>query len=67
MNSRDLGLLSLALQYTVFTSTVITCLDQLFALHGMPSYVHSDWGFFFVSRELNVLDEARCLHQSIHA
>ena len=36
----------------MFTSTVIRCLGQLFALCGMPSFVHSDLGLSFMSREL---------------
>jgi len=31
---------------------VIKCLDQLFALCGMPNYVHSDLGRSFISQEL---------------
>ena len=34
------------------TSTVIHCLTQLFAMFGMPSYVHSDRGASFMSNEL---------------
>ena len=34
------------------TSTVIKCLTTLFSLVGMPSYVHSDRGASFMSREL---------------
>ena len=34
------------------TSTVITCLDQLFAIFGMPNYIHSDRGSSFMSKEL---------------
>jgi len=33
-------------------STVIKCLDQIFTLCGMPSYIHSDSGTFFLSQEL---------------
>ena len=36
----------------MFTSTVIRCLDQLFALCGMPSFVHSNRGLSFMPREL---------------
>ena len=34
------------------TSTVVRCLDQLFSLCGMPSYVHSDNAKSFISKEL---------------
>ena len=34
------------------SSTVIRCLDQIFALCGMPNYIHSDLGTSFLSREL---------------
>ena len=36
----------------ISTKTVIKCLDQLFAIFGMPSYVHSDRGSQFMSKEL---------------
>jgi len=36
----------------MLSSTVIKCLDQLFALCGMPHYVHSDLGGSFTSHEL---------------
>jgi len=36
----------------MLTSTVIKRLDQLFALCGMPNYVHSDLGRSFISQEL---------------
>ena len=36
----------------VTSSTVIKCLIQLFALFGMPAYIHSDRGACFVSEEL---------------
>ena len=32
--------------------TVISCLNQLFTLFGMPAYVHSDRGSAFMSQEL---------------
>ena len=34
------------------SSTVIKCLCQLFAIFGMPSYVHSDRGSNLISEEL---------------
>ena len=34
------------------SSTVIKCLDQIFTLCGMPSYIHSDRGTSFLSQEL---------------
>ena len=34
------------------TSTVIKCLCQLFAIFGMPAYIHSDRGPSFMSKEL---------------
>lgn len=34
------------------SSTIIKCRDQLFALGGTPSYIHSDRGASFLSREL---------------
>ena len=34
------------------SSTVIKCFCQLFALFGMPSYIHSDRGMSFMSEEL---------------
>jgi len=36
----------------VLSSTVIKCLDQLFALYGMPHYVHSNLGRAFTLHEL---------------
>ena len=33
--------------------TITSCLNLLFAVFGMPAYVHSDWGFSFLSQELN--------------
>ena len=36
----------------VSTATVIGCLNQLFAIFGMPAYVHSDRGASFMSKEL---------------
>jgi hypothetical protein len=36
----------------VSTKTVISCMDQLFSIFGMPSYVHSDRGTAFMSKEL---------------
>ena len=33
-------------------ATVIRCLDSLFAMFGMPSYIHSDRGTSFMSSEL---------------
>jgi len=32
--------------------TVISCLNQLFALFGMPAYIHYDRGSAFVSHDL---------------
>ncbi|XP_041360605.1 uncharacterized protein LOC121376884 [Gigantopelta aegis] len=34
------------------SSTVIKCLDQLFTLCGLPSYIHSDRGSSFLSEEI---------------
>ncbi|GAB1598560.1 hypothetical protein Ahia01_000133100, partial [Argonauta hians] len=34
------------------TGVVIKCLNQLFAIFGMPSYIHTDRGTSFVSKEL---------------
>ena len=34
------------------SSTIITCLCSLFSMFGLPSYVHSDRGSSFLSREL---------------
>ena len=34
------------------TGTVIRGLDQLFAIFGMPNYIHSDHGKSFMAREL---------------
>ncbi|XP_033114042.1 uncharacterized protein LOC117114484 [Anneissia japonica] len=34
------------------SSTVITCLCQLFSLFGTPAYIHSDRGTAFLSKEL---------------
>lgn len=38
--------------YDVSTTTVIKCLTSLFALFGMPAYVHSDREALFMSHEL---------------
>ena len=42
----------------VNTTTVISCLNQLFALFSMPAYIHSDRGPSFMSAELR-----RYLHE----
>lgn len=34
------------------SSTVIACLSQLFAIFGMPAYIHSDRGQSFLSHEI---------------
>jgi transposase InsO family protein len=34
------------------SATVISCLCQLFAIFGMPAYIHSDRGSSFMSKEL---------------
>ena len=34
------------------TSTVIKCLEQLFAIFGMPNYIHSDRGQSLMAKEL---------------
>ena len=36
----------------VTTATVITCLNQLFSIFGMPAYIHTDRGTSFMSSEL---------------
>jgi len=36
----------------MLSSTVVKCLDQLFSLCGMPSYIHSDLGRSLNSREV---------------
>ena len=36
----------------ITSATVINCLCQLFAIFGMPAYIHSDRGSSFVSAEL---------------
>ena len=36
----------------VSTQTVINCLSQIFSIFGLPSYVHSDRGSSFISKEL---------------
>lgn len=36
----------------VSSSTVISCLTNLFSIFGMPSFIHSDRGSAFMSREL---------------
>ena len=60
--SRNTYLLTVVDEYSRFpfafpctnmhSSTVIKCLDQIFSLCGMPSYIHSDRGPSFLSREL---------------
>lgn len=40
------------------SSTVIECLENLFSLFGIPSYIHSDRGKSFLSDEIRT-----CLHQ----
>ena len=60
--SRNAYLLTVVDEYSRFpfafpcpnmqSSTVITCLDQIFTLCGMPNYIHSDLGTSFLSREL---------------
>lgn len=37
----------------MLSSTVINCLCQLFAIFGMPAYIHSDRGSCFMSSELS--------------
>lgn len=34
------------------SSTIISCLSQLFSIFGMPAYIHSDRGSSFMSKEL---------------
>eukprot|EP00794_Sanderia_malayensis_P014594 gene14594-16102_t len=41
-----------AQRHDINSSTVIKCLCQLFAIFGMPSYVHSDRGSSLISEEL---------------
>ena len=36
----------------VSAATVIKCLTQLFAIFGMPAYIHSDRGSAFISRDV---------------
>lgn len=36
----------------ISSSTVIKCFNQLFAIFGMPAYIHSDRGTSFMSKEL---------------
>ena len=36
----------------ILASTMVRCLNQLFSLCGMPSYVHSDNAKLFISKEL---------------
>ena len=43
----------------ISTKTVIKCLTQLFALFGMPNYIHSDRGSSFMSAELREFLHAR--------
>ena len=38
---------------SIDAKTVITCLNQLFAISGLPSYVHSDRAATFTSSELS--------------
>jgi transposase InsO family protein len=61
--SRNIYLLTIVDEYSRYpfayacpnmhTSTVINCLNQLFSFCGMPSFIHSDRGLSFMSRELN--------------
>ena len=37
---------------SVDAKTVISCLNRLFALFGMPAYIHSDRGTMFMSHAL---------------
>lgn len=34
------------------SSTVISCLQQIFVIFGMPAYIHSDRGSVFISKEI---------------
>lgn len=60
--SRNIYILTVIDEYSRFpfafpcqnmhTSTVIQCLETIFGLCGMPSYIHSDRGASFMSNEL---------------
>ena len=61
-NNKNIYLLDIIDEYSRFpfgfpcpdtkSSTVIKCFNQLFSVFGMPSYIHSDQGSSFMSREL---------------
>ena len=61
-SNRNAFILTIIDEYTRFpfafacsdtsTATVISCLNQLFAIFGMPAYLHSDRGSSFMSKEL---------------
>ena len=61
-NNKNVYLLDIIDEYSRFpfafpcpdtkSSTVISCLNQLFSMFGMPSYIHSDQGSSFMSQEL---------------
>lgn len=61
-NTRNKYLLTIIDEYSRFpfafpcsdmsSSTVISCLRQLFSIFGMPAYIHSDRGSCFISTEL---------------
>ena len=46
------------------TTTVINCLCSLFSMFGMPSYIHSDRGSSFMSRELKQFLSSRGISSS---
>jgi len=52
---------------SVDAKTVISCLNRLFALFGMPAYIHSDKGTAFMSHAFNVLfaQPRCCLQQNV--
>lgn len=61
-NSHNRYLLNIVDEYSRFpfsypykdmtSETVIWCLNDLFSMFGMPSYIHSDRGTSFISKEI---------------
>ena len=48
----------------ITSATVVKCLSQLFVLFGIPSYIHSDRGTSFLSKELCAFLQSRGIASS---
>ena len=78
-SSKNRYLLTIVDEYSQFTfgfacpnvnaKTVISCLNQVFVMFGMPAYIHSDRGTAFISQELRSFLQKRgvaCSRTSVY-